>query len=107
MNKAILKTIRRIASQLPPCTVEEKVPGHILILEGIHEVEGERVVPNMYYMTNRVVNHYRQMKGIYKQFGLQATKDYIANVVGLNGDAMKSQMAVDMAMLERQKIAQI
>lgn len=87
-RKAKLKRIRRIAQSMPDIAVKQRVgsvvDGHTLIEDGVNEVEGKEVDPKGQYhkreTINRPMNHERNMKRMYKQFGEKGISSYVQAV---------------------------
>jgi hypothetical protein len=90
MGKAAkLKKIRNIAKQLPAMKdfriVKEKLTGADLLSEGIEEVEGKKISASDHFKRNKKVevplNHYKQMKKYFKDFGGVGVKGYAEAII--------------------------
>lgn len=88
MRKKHLKRLRRLANDLPPRMMAKKItqhiPGKFLIDHGMNRITHEEgtglIEPGKLYkrtMTVPVpVNHYKQIKSLYKRFGEKGVEAY-------------------------------
>lgn len=81
---AKLKRIRKLAKQFPELQVNvqkaDMIFGADMIKSGITEVQGEEVIPDRRYRkvnkTTQPMNHERNLKRMYNQFGDKGIEDY-------------------------------
>jgi len=97
MGKASkMKKLRKLSLQLPKMTevikVFTRVKGEDVIVQGVTEVQGEEVDPDLTYRkieSKKVpLNHYKKMKKYYKDFGNAGIKGY-ANAILKEADKSK------------------
>jgi len=107
MNKKACSIFRKIAAGMPPVNYPEKVRvtgAEILAANpGAVNENGEPIFNDMYYhvILNRPRNHYKAMKKIYSESGLDAVKKYFKDVMTLHKEATQATIDMDLSLMDR------